>query len=132
MNNLTDNPLIVFALALFVLWLSARIGSSFLKRRLNLEDGVREDFSVVLTATLTLLVLIIGFSFLMGISRYDQRKNYEEAEANAIGTEYVRADLLPAADAARVRGCASPRSGRLPDVNSTDCGVHLVLSHRGH
>ena len=39
----------------------------------------------------------------MAISRYDQRKNYEEAEANAIGTEYVRADLLPAADAAKVR-----------------------------
>jgi hypothetical protein len=103
MNNLTDNPLIVFALALFVLWFSARMGSSFLKRRLNLEDGVREDFSIILTATLTLLVLIIGFSFLMGINRYDQRKDYEEAEANAIGTEYVRADLLPAADAARVR-----------------------------
>ena len=39
----------------------------------------------------------------MAISRYEQRKNYEEAEANAIGTEYVRADLLPAADAQRVR-----------------------------
>ena len=39
----------------------------------------------------------------MAINRYDQRKNYEEAEANAIGTEYVRADLLPAADAAKVR-----------------------------
>jgi hypothetical protein len=37
----------------------------------------------------------------MAVSRYDQRKNYEEAEANAIGTEYVRADLLPAGDAAR-------------------------------
>ena len=40
----------------------------------------------------------------MAISRYDQRKNLEEAEANAIGTEYSRADLLPADDAARVRG----------------------------
>jgi hypothetical protein len=39
----------------------------------------------------------------MAISRYEQRKNYEEAEANAIGTEYVRADLLPAAEAQRVR-----------------------------
>ena len=39
----------------------------------------------------------------MAISRYDQRKNYEEAEANAIGTEYVRADLLPGPDAAKVR-----------------------------
>lgn len=39
----------------------------------------------------------------MATSRYDLRKNYEEAEANAIGTEWVRAGLLPAADAAKVR-----------------------------
>jgi hypothetical protein len=38
----------------------------------------------------------------MAISRYDQRKTLEEAEANAIGTEYVRADFLPAPDAAKV------------------------------
>ena len=50
---------------------------------------------MVLSATLTLLGLLIGFSFSMAIGRYDQRKNYEEEEANAIGTEYVRADLLP-------------------------------------
>ena len=47
--------------------------------------------------------LLIGFTFSMAVSRYDQRKNHEEAEANAIGTEYVRADLLPIADAARAR-----------------------------
>jgi hypothetical protein len=39
----------------------------------------------------------------MAVSRYDQRKNYEEAEANAIGTEYLRADFLPSANATRVR-----------------------------
>jgi hypothetical protein len=39
----------------------------------------------------------------MAVSRYDLRKSYEEAEANAIGTEWVRADLLPATDAAKVR-----------------------------
>ena len=39
----------------------------------------------------------------MATGRYDQRKNYEEAEANAIGTEYVRVALLPAADAAKAR-----------------------------
>lgn len=38
----------------------------------------------------------------MAISRYDQRKGYEEAEANAIGTEYVRADLLAVADAEKL------------------------------
>jgi hypothetical protein len=53
--------------------------------------------------TLTLLGLLIGPRFSMAASRYDQRKNFEEAEANAIGTEYLRADLLPAADGAKVK-----------------------------
>jgi hypothetical protein len=52
---------------------------------------------------LTLLALIIGFSFSMAVGRYDQRKNYEEEEANAIGTEYVRTDFLPADSAEKVR-----------------------------
>src|ERR1700758_2469047 len=39
----------------------------------------------------------------MAVTRYDQRKNYEEAEANSMGIAYVRADLLPDADAAQVR-----------------------------
>jgi hypothetical protein len=85
----------------FVLWLSAQIGAC-LRRRRPLKDDEREDFAVVRAATLTLLSLIIGFSFSMAISRYDQRKNYEEAEANAIGTEYARAGLMPAAHAAAV------------------------------
>jgi hypothetical protein len=103
MNNITNHPLMVFAISFFTLWFSAWIGASGLKRLRILEDGAREDFGLILAATLTLLGLIIGFSFSMAINRYDQRKNYEEAEANAIGTEYLRAGLLPAADAARVR-----------------------------
>jgi hypothetical protein len=65
---------------------------------------VRDDFNLVLTSTLTLLGLIIGFTFSMALGRYDQRKNFEEEEANAIGTEWVRGDLLPAADAGKIRG----------------------------
>ncbi len=95
------SPFIVFTLSFVGLWLSARIGVALRKRRAVQDE--REDFGIILGATLTLLGLIIGFSFSMAISRYDQRKNYEEAEANAIGTEYLRADLLPAAEAATVR-----------------------------
>jgi len=40
----------------------------------------------------------------MATSRYDLRKTYEEAEANAIGTEYVRLDFLPPARAEDARG----------------------------
>jgi len=101
---ITGSPFEVFAISLVVLWSSAWLGAFFFRKRRALEDDEREDFGIIHAATLTLLALIIGFSFSMAISRYDQRKNYEEAEANAIGTEYVRADLLPAKDAAEVRG----------------------------
>jgi len=103
MNPITDSPLILFVVSLVVLWLAAFAGIRIGARRVLLDAGTREDFGVILAASLTLLGLIIGFSFSMAISRYDQRKNLEEAEANAIGTEYVRADLLPAADGAQVR-----------------------------
>ncbi|WP_254062386.1 hypothetical protein [Acidobacterium sp. S8] len=69
----------------------------------QLSDQSRPDFEVVLASTLTLLGLIIGFTFSMATTRYDQRKNYEEEEANAIGTEYLRANLLPASDAVKVQ-----------------------------
>ncbi len=95
-------PLLVFAISFLALWLSAWIGWWFRRRQGNLDAELRDDFGFILAATLTLLGLIIGFSFSMATGRYDQRKNYEEAEANAIGTEYVRADFLPAADAAAV------------------------------
>lgn len=103
MDNATDYPLLVLVLSFFVLSLSALTGASFLRRQRKLEEDVRQDFGVILAATLTLLGLIIGFSFSMAMNRYDQRKNYEAEETNAIGTEYVRAGLLPASDAAKVR-----------------------------
>lgn len=95
-------PFLIFIVSLLLLVLSVRIGTLLRNRKL-IEEDLREDMDIILAATLTLLGLIIGFSFSMAISRYDQRKNYEEAEANAIGTEYVRADLLPGPDAAKLR-----------------------------
>ncbi|HTL92852.1 MAG TPA: hypothetical protein VL176_10925, partial [Steroidobacteraceae bacterium] len=43
------------------------------------------------------------FTFSMAVSRYDMRKNYEVEEANAIGTQYLRAGLLSPGDAATMR-----------------------------
>lgn len=100
---LKDFPLLTLVVSLGALWLAAELGDTLRKRVGPLKDEDRGDFGIVLGATLTLLGLLIGFSFSMAVSRYDQRKNYEEAEANAIGTEYVRADLLLARDAAEVR-----------------------------
>ena len=105
MKSVMNYPLLVFAICLHcaVALGVGRIVVSLAEGRAPGKRNLRQDFGFILAATLTLLGLIlIGFSFSMATSRYDQRKNYEEAEANAIGTEYVRADLLPAADAATV------------------------------
>jgi hypothetical protein len=102
MFNPLDYPFVVLVGSLALFWIAEWIGGSFRGMLPELE-GEREEFMFALGGTLTLLGLIIGFSFSMAVNRYDQRKDYEEAEANAIGTEYVRADLLPAADAAKVR-----------------------------
>jgi hypothetical protein len=103
MPNIMDYPFLVLALSLFLFWLSMRLGILIRSgRRIHLDDG-HEDLTLIISAALTLLGLLIGFSFSMAITRYDLRKNYEEAEANAIGTEYLRADLLPATAAPRVR-----------------------------
>jgi hypothetical protein len=99
---LSDYPAGIFLLSILLLSASVWVGL-MLRGDKELKGEWRDDFGVVLAAALTLLGLIIGFSFAMATSRYDQRKNFEEAEANAIGTEYVRADFLPAADAAAAK-----------------------------
>jgi hypothetical protein len=103
MATLTDQPLLVFGISLLALWLCAQLGAA-LRRRQEAHGGrAPETFTVVLTSSLTLLGLIIGFTFSMAVSRYDMRKDCEAREANAIGTEYVRAGFLPAADATMTR-----------------------------
>jgi hypothetical protein len=102
MKRLPNLPVVILALSFILLWLSGWLGSSFRSRRQE-SDAAGADPGLILGATLTLLGLIIGFTFSMALSRYEQRTVYEEAEANAIGTEYVRADVLPAVDAQKVR-----------------------------
>jgi|SoiMetStandDraft_2_1073263.scaffolds.fasta_scaffold00931_3 hypothetical protein len=101
--NVVRYPVLVLVLCFLGLLLAARIGVLFSERLRTAEAGVREDFEVIRAATLTLNGLIIGFTFSIALGRYDQRKNNEQAEANAIGTEYVRTGLLPEVDAAKVR-----------------------------
>jgi hypothetical protein len=103
MFNPLDHPYLILLAALVVFWISAWIGGWFHARQGSMGRDRHEDLTFVLGGTLTLLGLIIGFTFSMTINRYDQRKNLEEEEANAIGTEYLRADLLSPADASRVR-----------------------------
>ena len=95
-------PIVMLVASFAVLFLAAEAGN-FLRTKVRpLNEDERQDLAVVVGATLTLLGLLIGFSFSMAINRYDQRKLYEEAEANAIGTEYLRLGLL-SGDISKVR-----------------------------
>jgi hypothetical protein len=79
-------------------------GNAVLSRYRTKDTETSADLGIIQTATLTLLGLIIGFTFSMAIARYDLRQTYEEAEANAIGTEFLRADLLPSKTAESIKG----------------------------
>jgi hypothetical protein len=96
-------PTLIFVVSFFLLWLATWAGGRLGQRQRELKEEMLPDFGIVLGATLTLLGLILGFSYSMATARYDLRKAYEEAEANAIGTEYVRADLLGPGEAQQVR-----------------------------
>jgi hypothetical protein len=102
MRAALNNPFLVLLGSLIVFSVSAWIGTR-LHRLLQIEESDQESFSFVLGGTLTLLGLIVGFTFSMAVGRYDQRKSREEQEANAIGTAYAQADLLSPSDATGVR-----------------------------
>jgi hypothetical protein len=54
-----------------------------------------DSVSVLESAMLGLLALMIGFTFAMALSRFEARRDAVLNEANAIGTAALRARLLP-------------------------------------
>jgi hypothetical protein len=63
----------------------------------------RAGLGLVDSAVYALLGLMIAFTFSAAFSRFDTRRNLIVQEANAIGTAYLRIDLLPADVQPRVR-----------------------------
>ncbi len=102
MHRLLDHPLLWAIIWLVVLLIAALLGRQLRARRKTLGEGEKEDLNLILSATLTLLSLLVGFSFSMASARYDHRKGLEAQEAAVIGTEYERAALLPQPQALHV------------------------------
>jgi hypothetical protein len=94
MSEFVKYPLLVLVGSLLLQCLAAYIGDTIGRRTAQTHGFDRKDFGTVLTSSLTLLGLLIGFSLTMAVGRYDERKTLEEAEANAIGTQYLRASLV--------------------------------------
>ena len=73
------------------------IGRRMGDRRLaNDPEGARAGTGTVEGAVLALLGLLIAFTFSGAASRFDARRDLIVQETNAIGTAYLRIDLLPA------------------------------------
>ena len=79
--------IILFLSMLSAIWIGYKIGLKKTK-----TDNKNAEIS---SALLGLLALILGFTFAMAGSRYENRKDNLIDEANCIGTAILRADIYP-------------------------------------
>src|SRR6187397_3131870 len=59
------------------------------------DEARRTQIGGVQAAVLGLLGLLLGFTFSMAVNRYELRRDMVLKEANAAGTAWLRASLLP-------------------------------------
>ena len=89
-----SSVLIVSALFIFML-LAMEIGfRSGRRKQASVAEAITQA-NAVLAAMLGLLALLLAFTFSDALQRYEDRSQTVVAEANAIGTTYLRARLLP-------------------------------------
>jgi hypothetical protein len=79
--------------------ISYRLG----RHRLQKEDTTPEVSGAIIGAVFALLGLLLAFTFSGAYSRFDARRQLIVQEANAIGTAYLRLDLLPTSAQAPLR-----------------------------
>ena len=94
MSGLHEGTLFVI---LMVLFLGASEAGLRLGRRLSpAGDHIvdLQELSTIQAAVLGLLGLLLGFTFSMAASRFEARKELLRDEVNAIGTAYLRTQLL--------------------------------------
>lgn len=59
------------------------------------SDSTKAHVNAIQASLLGILALLLGFTFSLALQRFDRRSEAVVAEANAIGTTYLRAQLLP-------------------------------------
>jgi Na+/H+-translocating membrane pyrophosphatase len=91
-----DHNSVLIVSALFVCMLLAmEIGFRSGRRKQACATEAITQANAVLAAMLGLLALLLAFTFSAALQRYENRSQTVVAEANAIGTTYLRAQLLP-------------------------------------
>jgi hypothetical protein len=86
----------LFVVILLVVLLSVECGYRLGKyRRSRSEQEKEAPVGTMVGATLGLLAFILAFTFGLAAARFDTRRQVLLDEANAIGTTYLRAGILP-------------------------------------
>jgi len=119
-----------FLLVLLAVELGFRLG----RRRFNRPEHETEGpVGAMVGATLGLLALLMAFTFSLAASRFDARRMVLLDESNAIGTAYLRADLIPEPHRTAVRDLLREYVDmRLEAARSLDASRTLTRSAELH
>src|SRR5262249_1356059 len=86
----------LFVLILVVVLLSVECGYRLGKYRRSRQEQENEaPVGTMVGATVGFIAFILAFTFGLAASRFDTRRQVLLDEANAIGTTYLRAGMLP-------------------------------------
>ncbi len=92
-----SNPLLICLVLMGVLMLAVEIGFWAKKAggKSSPDGAEKGDIAFLFAGVMTLLALLLGFTYSMSAGRFEQRRQLVIEEANAIGTTYLRAKTLP-------------------------------------
>ncbi len=89
------NSWLIAILLLAAMGLAMRVGRAVGKRGAkHHNDESKSQVGAVQGSLLGLLALLLGFTFSLALNRYDDRSKAVVAEANAIGTAWLRTDMV--------------------------------------
>lgn len=92
----------LFGATAVIVFLSIEMGYCLGRYRQTRSDDEKEaTVGAIVGATLGLLGFVLAFTFGLAASRFDARRQMVVEEANAIGTTYLRAGMLPEGEGAK-------------------------------
>jgi hypothetical protein len=90
------DPLLICLVLVGVLLVAEELGFRLKGKMRPGSDKIEmADIALILGAVMTLLALLLGFTYAMSEGRFETRRQLVVEEANAIGTTYLRAKALP-------------------------------------
>jgi hypothetical protein len=121
----------VFVFTLVLVLAAVEMGYLMGRSRHARVAGEKEGpVGAMVGSTLGLLALMLGFTFSFAANRFDVRRTVLIDETNAIGTTYLRADMLPEPHRAEIRALLREYTdARLEGVRRNDLAKVLERSN---